>query len=320
MKGVSSFIFLFLFSGYLYASNPSGSIISSVTRFPADGKSSGRLTYTASHSEKGGLKGPFGKKESLKIVARESDGSGEHLFFRSTGIPGEVWFEGDDGSKLGLTFYKTGPDIDEDGFPDVSELDTEEDRNSFREWFVRIAESQFLKHNASWNDAERDCAGLIRYSYREALKQHDNAWLLRSGLVVDKNISDIQKFHYPDIPGIGENIFKIRSGSAEDMASFGAFADAQTLSKFNVGFVSRSPADAKKGDILFFRIEGRGKVQFHSMIVASAGTGPMMLIYHTGRQDVIKRVEAGYLKDSGAFSPDEKNERFLGVFRFHILE
>jgi uncharacterized protein YfaT (DUF1175 family) len=291
-----------------------------VTRFPADGKSTGRLTYTAAHSGNECLKGPFGKKESVKVVARESDERGEHLFFRSTGVPGKVWFEGADGSKLDLTFYKTVSDIDEDGFPDVSELDTEEDRNAFREWFVRIAESQFLKHNASWNDTERDCAGLIRYSYREALKQHNNTWLLRSGLVVDKNIPDIQKFHYPDVPGIGDKIFKIRSGNAEELESFGSFADALTLSKFNTGFVSRSLTDAKKGDILFFRIEGRGKVQFHSMIVASADKGPIMLIYHTGKQDVIKRVESVYLKGSEVFNPDEKNERFLGVFRFHILE
>ena len=177
-----------------------------------------------------------------------------------------------------------------------------------------------MKRNASWNNAERDCAGLIRYAYREALKRHDDEWLRRGGLVLDKNIPDIQKFHYPDVPVLGESIFKVRKGPVEDESSFGPFADAEALSKYTTVFVSRSLSDAKKGDVLFFRIEGKGKVQYHSMIVASSYDGRQMLIYHTGKNDVIKRVDAGYLKGSGAFDPDTHNERFLGVFRFNILE
>lgn len=289
-------------------------------RYAADGRSSGCVHCPAGRESSPAIKGPFGSAASVRIVAREFDDRGEHLFFKSTGVPGNVQFEGPSGFKLDLTFYKIGVDIDEDGFPDAAELDTEDDRNAFREWFVRVAESQFLKRNTSWNAAERDCAGLIRYSYREALKAHDNAWLSRSGLVLDKNIPDVKKFHYPDVPVLGENIFRTRDGRAEDKGSFGTFSDAETLARFNTKFVSRSLNEAKKGDILFFRIEAKGKVQFHSMIVADSCGGGVMLIYHTGRNDVIKRVEAGYLKGSGAFDPDPRNERFLGVFRFSILE
>ena len=297
-----------------------GSISSSATRFPADGRSSGCLVYSGGKAGINMLKGPYGDSGSVKVFAREYDGEGEHLFFRSTTVPGTVWFEGADGSKLSLTFYKIGIDIDDDGFPDAAELDSEEDRTAFREWFVRIAESQFLKRNMSWNGAERDCAGLIRYAYREALKRHDDEWLGRSGLVLDKNIPDIRKFHYPDVPVIGENIFRLREGSAGDETAFGPFADAETLSKYTTSFVSRSLSDARQGDILFFRIEGKGKVQYHSMIAAGTYDGRIMLIYHTGKKDIIKRVDAGYLKGSGVFDPDAHNGKFLGVFRFRILE
>lgn len=311
-------LFLLLaFSVSLRAAEP---LSTSSCRYAADGRSSGCVHCPAGREASPAIKGPFGSTVSIRIIAREFDEQGEHLFFRSTGAPGDVWFEGPGGSKLDLTFYKIGIDIDEDGFPDAAELDAEEDRCAFREWFVRVAESQFMKRNASWNVAERDCAGLIRYSYREALKAHDNAWLSRSGLVLDKNIPDIRKFHYPDVPVLGENIFRTRAGQADDPGCFSAFADAETLARFNTGFVSRSLNDAKKGDILFFRIESKGKVQFHSMIVAGPYGGSVMLIYHTGTNDVIKRVDAGYLRGSGAFDPDPRNGRFLGVFRFSILE
>lgn len=295
-------------------------IVSSMTRYPADGKSIGRIVYTGSKNGNYSLNGPFGTVEAIKVIAREKDGRAERVFFRSTGIAGTVWFEGSDGSKLNLTFYKTTSDIDGDGFPDEAELDSQEDKEAFREWFVRIAESQFLKRNHSWKDAQRDCAGLIRYSYREALKEHNDEWFSRSGLVVDKNIPDIEKFHYPDVPVLGMSIFKVKAGSAEELETFGTFADAESLFKFNAKYISRDLADARKGDLLFFRIEGKGKVQFHSMIVASADIQGVMLIYHTGIGDIMKRVNSGYLKESGPYNPVQTNESFIGVFRFHILE
>ena len=313
----TAFFLLLTVSVPLRAAEP---LSTSVFRYAADGRSSGCVHCPAGREASPLIKGPFGSAASIRVVAREFDDRGEHLFFKSTGVPGDMRFEGPGGSKLDLTFYKIGIDIDEDGFPDAAELETEDDRNAFREWFVRVAESQFLRRNASWNAAERDCAGLIRYSYREALKAHDNAWLSRSGLVLDKNIPDVRKFHYPDVPVLGENIFRTRAGQADDPGCFSAFADAETLARFNTKSVSRSLIDAKKGDILFFRIEAKGKVQFHSMIVAESYGGSAMLIYHTGRNDVIKRVDAGYLRGSGAFDPDPRNERFLGVFRFSILE
>ena len=119
---------------------------------------------------------------------------------------------------------------------------------------------------------------------------------------------------------LGENIFRTRAGEASDPGCFGSFADAETLARFNTKFISRSLSDARKGDILFFRIEAKGRVQFHSMIVADSCGEGAMLIYHTGKDDVIKRVDAGYLRGSGAFDPDPRNERFLGIFRFSILE
>ncbi|MFN2480902.1 MAG: DUF1175 family protein, partial [Pyrinomonadaceae bacterium] len=72
-------------------------------------------------------------------------------------------------------------DADADGLPDASELNTFGDRENFRRWFTGIAEQQFYEASKEWNEEQRDCAGLVRFSWREALRAHDRRWLARMG-------------------------------------------------------------------------------------------------------------------------------------------
>jgi uncharacterized protein len=289
-------------------------IQSSIEKFPANGVSGGAVVCTLAG---GDVKITLtGGQESVVIVAREREELTEKIYFRSTRKPGIAVFASTDGAKLSLTFYKSSIDIDGDGFPDSAELETEGDRTAFSEWFVRVAESQFLKKNGSWNANERDCAGLVRYAYREALKIHDDRWQRKSGIVIDKNLPDVERFHYPDVPFLGEKLFKVKKGDADDLSTFSSFADARTLLTYNVIFVSKNIVEARKGDLLFFQLESNDS-PWHSMIVTDAGA--KTLVYHTGRGDLVKRIELSYLSGS-AFEPSERNNRFLGVYRFHILE
>lgn len=210
-------------------------------------------------------------------------------------------------------------DVDLDGFPDMAELHSEDNRDAFRQWFIRIAESQFKKPNYSWNQKERDCSGLIRYAYREALKEHSRDWYNKNGITIDKNLPDVRKFHYPDIPVLGKNIFKIKKGDAMDSTTFGVFADAETLLKHNTIFISHNLTDARTGDILFFHDRNAIISPYHSVIVEKNDLQGIILLYHTGTRQGIKRVTADYLQSSRSFAPAEWNDRFLGVFRFHIL-
>lgn len=301
----------------LHCSQSRSRIYSSMLRYPADGNSGGVVTVDLSRGAK--LAEMSGEKSSVRIISREKEGLAERIYFKSTRTPGEILFSTDDGAELRLTFYKIGSDIDNDGFPDVAELETEDDRAAFRGWFVRIAESQFLKPNRLWSDRERDCAGLIRYAYREALKTHDAQWQKRSGIIIDKNLPDVKAYHYPDVPVLGERFFKICEGSADDAATFGTFADAATLARLNSFVVSRDCADAKPGDILVFRIGDDSAFPFHTMIVAGIENGVVILIYHTGKDDLLKRVPSTYLSGS-PYEPDAKNGHFIGVCRFNILE
>lgn len=107
--------------------------------------------------------------DSIEIISVEETSNQIKVYFKSTKKAGKVVFQSEKGLRLELDFYSSVSDSDEDGFPDSVEL-SREDAERFRNWFVRIAESQFVKPNSYWNPTERDCAGLIRYSYREALK------------------------------------------------------------------------------------------------------------------------------------------------------
>src|SRR6267142_3100282 len=64
-------------------------------------------------------------------------------------------------------------DSDSDGIPDAAELQSYLDRENFRRWFTLIAEGQFYEINKQWNADQRDCAGLVRFAWREALRHHD---------------------------------------------------------------------------------------------------------------------------------------------------
>lgn len=317
MRIIPKYIILLLVQASISCS---GSLTSTLEQIPADGKSRGEVVYQhplfAGDAE---LKGPSGDEKSISIVTRRREGRREILVFQSTRLPGRACFSAG-GRKLYLTFYKNPPDIDGDGFPDEAELDTEADRQAFREWFVRIADSQFLKKSGGWSGAQRDCSGLIRFAYREALKKHHERWQRAAGIVLDKNLPDVQKYNYPAVPVLGTRIFKRAKGPADDLRSFGAFADTESLARYNCLPVTRRIAESRRGDLLFFQNTGNREFPFHAMIVAENEGGRVTVIYHTGKGDVLKRVPASYLDASRRFRPVEENVNFLGVYRFHILE
>ena len=65
-----------------------------------------------------------------------------------------------------------------DGTPDFLRLTDPADRAAFRQWFTLIADYQAIRPRSELPPEITDCAGLLRYSYREALKRHDDSWFL----------------------------------------------------------------------------------------------------------------------------------------------
>ena len=174
-----------------------------------------------------------------------------------------------------------------DGTPDFLRLHDAADRAAFRRWFTLLAETQFYESHTVPGEID-DCAALLRYAYRETLRQHDSAWAKAVALPAAPAAGDIRQYQYPYTP-LGAGLFRVRDGSftADDLTNgaFAQFADAKTLWQHNSYFVGRDIARARPGDLLFFRQEGHD-LPFHAMIYLGPSQidagGQPLVIYHTG--------------------------------------
>jgi uncharacterized protein len=201
------------------------------------------------------------------------------------------------------------------------ELRTFNDRESFRRWFTWVAEMQFYKLSDQWNTEQRDCAGLVRFAWREALRTHDRPWFQRMGENYDPVAPDLSSDITSALRG---KLFRTASGE------FSEFADAQSLKMFNAEFVSRDREEAKPGDLLFFHQPWVQKFPFHVMIfigeprVASEGTHDWV-VYHTGAspndEGTVKKMRLSVLDQhpQKRWRPVPTNPNFLGFYRLKIL-
>jgi uncharacterized protein len=212
-----------------------------------------------------------------------------------------------------------------DGTPDFLRLHTSQDRAAFLAWFTLIAQSQ-LPHPAP---EINDCAGLLRFAYREALHAHDEPWLLSHGL--ESTALSVRQYTYPQTP-LEANLFRIAPGPfvLADLhnGAFAQFADAQTLMRLNTHLLGRDLRLARPGDLIFYRqldqpspYDGSDyHSPFHSMIV----TGDAV-VYHTGPINHGKGEMRRLLITDLLHHPDprwrplKENENFLGVYRWNIL-
>jgi uncharacterized protein len=228
-------------------------------------------------------------------------------------------------------------DSDDDGLPDAAELSSSDDRDSFRRWFAYIAEMQFYKLSGAWNEEQRDCAGLVRFAWREALRGHDRIWfqsISDGGEGYEAIAPDVKAYDLKRSP-LGEKLFRADFGSfrRSDLADgkFSEFADARTLKTHNVTFISRDRRQARRGDLLFFHQPWVQKFPYHVMIFIGdarhdgEGAGDWV-VYHTGSspndKGEIKKVRLAVLDHhpDRRWRPVVNNPNFLGFYRLKILE
>jgi uncharacterized protein YfaT (DUF1175 family) len=214
-----------------------------------------------------------------------------------------------------------------DGTPDFLRLDDPSDRDAFREWFTLLAEAQQYETAAEITD----CAALLRFAYREALRTHDAEWAERLRLPPVALPRDVRRYAYPFTP-LGAALFRVRAGPfrADDVrdGAFAEFADAQTLMRRNTHFVSRDLARAVPGDLLFYR-QLEQELPFHAMVVLGhshfAPSAERWIVYHTGplgkTRGEVRRPTYAQLRahPSPQWRPTPGNPNFLGVYRWNIL-
>jgi uncharacterized protein YfaT (DUF1175 family) len=224
-------------------------------------------------------------------------------------------------------------DSDNDGIPDAAELRTYADRDSFRRWFTHIAEMQFYRLSDQWNPEQRDCAGLVRFAWRESLRPHDRPWFQKMGASYEAFAPDLKD--YSERNPLGEKLFRTDFGpyKASDIADgkFSEFADTRTLKNFNCVFIARKRRGAQPGDLLFFHQPGVQKFADHVMVfLGTAGIAPNgaddWVVYHTGSspadEGTVKKVELSVLAHhpDPRWRPLESNRNFLGFYRLKILD
>ena len=213
-----------------------------------------------------------------------------------------------------------------DGTPDFLRLTDPADQAAFRRWFTSIAEYESIRPEADVPAEITDCASLVRYAYREALKSHNEAWFTSTSIQADAPPGEMHAWSYPHTP-LGAALFRVQPGSftASDISSgaFAQFADAKTLVQRNAYFVGRDVRQAEPGDLLFFRQFGQSS-PWHSMIVTHAGANAQV-VYDTGpdhgRSGEIRRVLLSELLNhpEPQWRPESGNSNFLGVYRWNIL-
>jgi len=301
---------------------------------PADGFTAIRLSI---HSSDGrDLRGVQVESENPRQLAMESlttNSNSAVAELRAGVLPGQalVRITAPGFAPTELTL-KTDPDNNDsmgDGTPDFLRLHDPADRLAFRQWFTLLAEAQFYREKPQ--SEIDDCAALLRFAYREALRDHDSEWTKAMASPVPSTAGEIKQYHYPFTP-LGAEIFRVRGGSfsANDLrdGAFAQFANAETLWRDNTYLVGHSLTRARPGDLLFFRQEG-ADMPFHAMIyIGRSQIEPgtqQYVVYHTGpdgdSQGIIKRLSLAELMDfpDPRWRPQASNPTFLGVYRWNIL-
>jgi uncharacterized protein YfaT (DUF1175 family) len=198
-------------------------------------------------------------------------------------------------------------------------LADESDRAAFRAWFVLLAEAQFEHANPE----VADCAALVRFSFREALRAHTPEWARRVALPFTPQFPDVRS-----APPVGEHGWPLFRVTERPPVRHAEFADARTLVGLNTSPVGRDASRARPGDLLYFNQPGQRQPD-HLMVVVGPShfgdEGTDWVVYHTGPSDEgpgdVRKVRLSTLVRHPApqWRPLAVNPHFLGVFRLTAL-
>ena len=298
---------------------------------PADGYAQAHLEARASDGSRV-PKVTWQLENGASLVVLETSDAGVTL--RAGVSPGRVVLvaaaPGFHSARLNMNLLLDPTDQFDDGTPDFFRLQDEGDQLAFRRWFAFLAEGAYFEKEEDRPVEVKDCAALIRFAYREAIRHHDGPWATQWRLPSLPDAASVRKYEYPHT-ALGAALFRTRPGAftTQDIGSgaFAEFADAKSLWRFNTHFVSRDLSAARAGDLLFFR-QAEHRMPFHTMIYLGRSffsEGADWVVYHTGpsgkRAGEIRRVTIRDLlrHPEANWRPLPQNPAFMGVYRWNIL-
>ncbi|MEW6322681.1 MAG: DUF1175 family protein [Acidobacteriota bacterium] len=198
-------------------------------------------------------------------------------------------------------------------------LATEGDRAAFRAWFVLLSELQFERRASEVTD----CAALIRFAYREALRAHTPEWARRVRLPPGPWFPDVASAPRP-----GDDGWQLFRVAPAPKAAYGEFADARTLVALNARPLGKDVGAARPGDLLYYRQPAQHQPDHLMVFVgpsAFGDPGADWVVYHTGPDDEgpgeVRKVRLADLLRHPAprWRPLTSNAAFVGVFRLALL-
>ncbi len=198
-------------------------------------------------------------------------------------------------------------------------LADESDRAAFRSWFALLADAQFERRAPEVTD----CAALVRFAFREALRAHTPEWARRVALPFTPGYPDVRSA--PPVTPAGWSLFRVADAPHPRYAEF---ADARTLIALNARPLGRHTSGLSPGDLLYFQQPTQHEPE-HLMIFVGRSffdrDGQDWVVYHTGPSDdgpgEVRKVRLRDLQQhpSVRWRPVESNPRFVGVFRLAVL-
>jgi uncharacterized protein len=302
---------------------------------PADGFTSTELKIHSSNGrELRGLEVQVENPHAAAVESMSVKGGSATASLRAGVLPGQmklrVTAPGFTPQEITLQTTLDASDTIGDGTPDFLRLHDPADRAAFRRWFTLLAESQYYRGKNLPAEID-DCAALLRFAYREALREHNAAWAHAIALPVPASAADIRQYQYPYTP-VAASLFRVHGASFEAGnlrdGSFAQFADVETLWRHNTFSVGRDLGRARPGDLLFFRQDGQN-MPFHAMIFLGRSQieirSEQFVVYHTGpsgnSRGEIRRLSIAHLLNypEARWRPISSNPAFLGIYRWNIL-
>lgn len=213
------------------------------------------------------------------------------------------------------------------GEPKVDASDVEarylepDDEKALRQSVTRLALLQSKRQSPLWEAGQRDCAGLVRFAYREAME--------RRTARQEKDLGVPGSLHLPALSDAARGLFvhcsgiwRI-SGGAGGGTVFAPFADAETLIGYNFRLKGRTLDVARDGDLLVYRKALEADMPYHLMIFVE-GRAENLVVYHNGARGEdagVRVVRARDLLESPdpVWIPVDDNPHFLGVYEWNRL-
>jgi uncharacterized protein YfaT (DUF1175 family)/uncharacterized protein YfaP (DUF2135 family) len=217
-----------------------------------------------------------------------------------------------------------------DGGGEVAFLPRDEER-VVRDNVALVALAQAQRSSVRWQREQRDCAGLVRFAYKESVSPRTSEQVKEIFYrpVAFPALRYPTKLLLPMYPSLWHTGF-----SSDGSPRFDFFADAETLIGYNFRLKGRDVSQAESGDILAFRKDLDGESPYHLMIFGGPDVRRGVVVYHTGSEpEVIPRrvgvvpkpvppavrvVRLSELSTSPdpIWMPVASNPHFLGVFEW----